>query len=166
MKSLKQLYRIGKGPSSSHTMGPYSAAVRFKEANPEAERFTVILYGSLAKTGRGHMTDEALKEAFGSIPCEIIFDTESETPTHPNTLDIIASVGGREVAKERFFSVGGGAVIAEGETLAEAEEVYEMESFTEISEYCRAKDLRLCRLGVAEILQRLSQDFLWSATFD
>ena len=143
MKSLRHLYRIGKGPSSSHTMGPYSAAKRFMKGNPEADSFTVILYGSLAKTGAGHMTDEALREAFGRLPCEIIFDTKTETPTHPNTLDIIAHSGGREVARERFFSVGGGAVIAEGETLPEASEVYGMSSFTQISEYCRARDMRL-----------------------
>ncbi len=143
MKSLKLLYRIGKGPSSSHTMGPYTAAIRFSESTQDAERYRAVLYGSLAKTGRGHMTDEALRQAFGERPCEIIFDTDTDTPKHPNTMDLIALTGDKEIKRERFYSVGGGAVLAEGETLIEADEVYPMNSFTEISEYCREREMRL-----------------------
>ena len=68
MKSLKKLYRIGRGPSSSHTIGPERAALMFKELNPEADGFKVILYGSLAKTGKGHMTDAVLRQSFAPVP--------------------------------------------------------------------------------------------------
>ncbi len=143
MKSLKLLYRIGKGPSSSHTMGPYTAAKRFAESTRGAESYRVILYGSLSKTGVGHMTDIALKQAFGEFPCEIVFDTETPTDTHPNTMDLIAVFGGEEIKKERFFSVGGGEVVREGELPLLADEVYPLNSFTEISEYCREREMRL-----------------------
>ena len=64
MQSLKYLYRIGSGPSSSHTMGPISAAMRFCAENPDADEYKVVLFGSLAKTGKGHMTDTALARVF------------------------------------------------------------------------------------------------------
>ena len=63
MESIKEIYKIGKGPSSSHTMGPKKAAEMFKGMYPGASSFTVTLYGSLAATGKGHMTDVALIEA-------------------------------------------------------------------------------------------------------
>ena len=143
MQSLRYLYRIGKGPSSSHTMGPLAAAKRFIEENPSAESYKVVLYGSLAKTGRGHMTDIVLGEAFDGRECEVVFDLEKPTDIHPNTLDFFAYTGGKETAYRRFYSIGGGEIIAEGETQTEHGEVYEMNSFTAISEYCREHDLRI-----------------------
>ena len=79
MKSLTNLYRIGKGPSSSHTIGPERAALYFKKKNPDAEGFSVTLYGSLAKTGKGHMTDAVLRQTLAPVPSEIIFDLETES---------------------------------------------------------------------------------------
>ena len=73
MKSLRELYKIGKGPSSSHTMGPNKAALIFKSENPDADYFKVILYGSLAKTGKGHRTDTAIYDALSPVETEIIF---------------------------------------------------------------------------------------------
>ncbi len=143
MQSLKYLYRIGKGPSSSHTMGPLAAAKRFLSENPGADSYKVVLYGSLAKTGKGHMTDEAIREAFGEIPCEIAFDLDTPTEYHPNMMDISA-VTGEEIFKTvRYFSVGGGEVIAEGEARAKHAEVYPLRSFTAISEYCRQREMRI-----------------------
>ena len=82
MESLKELYRIGTGPSSSHTMGPERAAHRFKEKYPQADRFLVTLYGSLAKTGKGHLTDDILVKTFAPLPVEIRFDLRiSLSPT-------------------------------------------------------------------------------------
>jgi len=143
MQSLKYLYRIGRGPSSSHTMGPIAAAERFLAAYPHASSYRAILYGSLAKTGRGHMTDRALTETFGTRPCEIIFDTETPTDFHPNMLDLIALDGEQELARTRYYSIGGGEVIAEGEPPAEHGDVYPLNSFTAISEYCRERDMRI-----------------------
>jgi len=143
MQSLKYLYRIGKGPSSSHTMGPLAAARRFLTETPGADSYKVILYGSLAKTGKGHMTDTAVAEAFAAYRCEIVFDCDTTAEYHPNMMDIIAYSNGEELKRSRFYSVGGGEVIAEGEARAEHRSVYPLRSFTEISEYCRQREMRL-----------------------
>ena len=143
MQSLKYLYRIGLGPSSSHTMGPVAAAKRFLGECPDAPAYRVILYGSLAKTGRGHMTDVALGKVFEDKQYEIIFDYDTPTDRHPNTMDVIALDGEREIKRTRFYSVGGGEVIAEGESATEHPSIYPLRSFTEISRLCRARDIRL-----------------------
>ncbi len=143
MQSLRYLYRIGRGPSSSHTMGPLTAAKRFIAENPGAQRYKVILYGSLSKTGKGHMTDTILEEAFEGKSCDIVFDFDTPTDRHPNTMDFFAYSYGNETAKKRYFSVGGGEVVEEWEKAAPHEEVYNFNSFTEISNYCREKDIRI-----------------------
>lgn len=143
MQSLRYLYRIGNGPSSSHTMGPIAAAVRFLSEFSDAEEYKVILYGSLAKTGRGHMTDVAVRTVFGERACEILFDADTETERHPNMMDMLAFASGREIARRRYYSVGGGEVVADGEDYESHAEVYQFDSFTAISEYCRARDMRI-----------------------
>lgn len=143
MQSLRYLYRIGNGPSSSHTMGPIAAVKRFLAENPEYEEYKVILYGSLAKTGKGHMTDVAAKNAFEERKCEIEFDYDSPTDVHPNTMDIIGINDGKEAIRTRFYSVGGGEVTVDGEKAESHADVYKMDSFNEISEYCREKEIRL-----------------------
>ena len=143
MQSLRYLYRIGRGPSSSHTMGPLAAAERFLAAYPTADSYRVILYGSLAKTGRGHMTDFILREVFGERALDIVLDCETPTDFHPNTMDILAFTGGEEIARTRYYSVGGGEILADGEQFAEHDEVYPLNSYTEISRYCREKEIRL-----------------------
>lgn len=142
MQSLKYLYRIGKGPSSSHTMGPLAAAKRFIAENPEAEKYKVILYGSLAKTGRGHMTDKVLNEAFSGKKFEVIFDDETLCDFHPNTMDFTA-INGECVSRKRFYSIGGGEIVADGEEPTEHEKIYSLSSFSEISKYCREREWRL-----------------------
>ncbi len=143
MQSLRFLYRIGKGPSSSHTMGPIAAAKLFLAEFPNAEEYRVVLYGSLAKTGKGHMTDLALRQVFSERTCEIVFDYETPTDYHPNTLDFFALSGGETVAKRRYYSVGGGEVLAEGDADREHGEVYSLNRFADISAYCRERDLRI-----------------------
>lgn len=142
MQSLKYLFRIGRGPSSSHTMGPSAAAKRFLAEFPDAESYDIILYGSLAKTGKGHMTDRVLEEVFEGRRYVIAFDTLTECERHPNTIDFIARYSDRDETR-RFYSIGGGEVIAEGENATEHESVYPLSKFTDISEYCREKDIRL-----------------------
>lgn len=142
MQSLRYLYRIGRGPSSSHTMGPDKAAHRFLEMYPDADSYRIVLYGSLAKTGKGHMTDAVLEQAFSGKKCEIVLDTETDTPEHPNTLDITAYMGGEEFTK-RFYSIGGGEILMQGEQKHESPEVYDLNSFSEISRYCREKEIRI-----------------------
>ena len=145
MKSLRELYKAGKGPSSSHTMGPYKACRIFGTENPGAASFRVILYGSLADTGKGHATDKACEEGFMPKPCEVIFDRRRDVELpHENTLDIIAlDENGKEMNRMRAISVGGGAVSFEGREDLEPEDVYEENTFEEISAYCKEKDISL-----------------------
>ena len=140
MKSLKELYRIGKGPSSSHTIGPERACRMFLKENPSADTFTAVLYGSLALTGEGHGTDEVIKSV---LPCVTIkFDAHTHT-AHPNTMDLIAYKNGVEQAKIRVYSVGGGAIEVEGREDTDGAEIYDLESLTAIREHCENNALRL-----------------------
>ena len=161
MHSLKYLYRIGRGPSSSHTMGPLAAAEHFLAAYPAAERYKIILYGSLAKTGRGHMTDSALREAFEDRECEIIADTDTPTDFHPNTVDFIAYSKGCEPVSERYYSIGGGEILKDGDKLLPYPDVYAFNSFREISNYCRENDIRIWQYAEqcegSEIFEYLSE---------
>jgi len=143
VESLKELYRIGKGPSSSHTMGPRNAALFMKSRYPDADRFSVRLMGSLAKTGKGHLTDEAVIEAIAPLPCEIIWDTESPTPVHPNTLEFRAFRGDALIVSQNVFSVGGGKFVVEGDAAADPDDIYPEKNFEEIKRYCRRENLRL-----------------------
>ncbi len=143
MQSLKELYKIGKGPSSSHSIGPDRAARRFAALYPTANRYRVVLFGSLAFTGRGHMTDRVIEEAFAPIPCEIEFDRETPCDVHPNTMDFYAYRDGELLGKLRVFSVGGGTIQAEGEVLLELPEIYSLSTYSEIAEYCRTKNMRI-----------------------
>ena len=110
MKSIREIYKIGKGPSSSHTMGPERAAKLFKEKNPDADAFKVILYGSLSATGVGHGTDRVLREVLSPMPTEIIFSTEILHGAHPNTMDFFAMKNGAECCSMRVESIGGGDI--------------------------------------------------------
>ncbi len=137
MKSIRDIYKIGKGPSSSHTMGPERAAWIFKAAHPDADQFTVLLYGSLSKTGVGHGTNRVVREVLSPTPTEIIFSDEIIPHSHPNTLDFIAVKQGAEVARQRFESIGGGDIRYEGGGAAAAPEVYPENTFAEIMAVCK-----------------------------
>ena len=144
MRSIRDIYKIGKGPSSSHTMGPERAANIFKAEHPEAEAFRVVLYDSLAKTGVGHGTDRVLREVLEPTPTEIIFAKEDpEDLRHPNTLDFFAVEHGVESAPMRVESVGGGDIVIEGRQGSENEDVYPENSFAEIKQFCEWRKIRL-----------------------
>lgn len=136
MKSLRDLYKVGSGPSSSHTIGPENASKFFIEKNPDADSYKVILYGSLAKTGVGHRTDYVIEKTFGKRPLEIIFNETEENIPHANTMDMFAYKNGEQVDFARVMSVGGGSIKIEGYDYVEPENVYTHTSFTEIKEYC------------------------------
>lgn len=142
MQSVKEIYKTGLGPSSSHTMGPAFAAQQFSLENPTADKISVRLCGSLAKTGKGHGTDRALKEILGE-KCEVIFDTETENLPHPNTMVFSAFKGDALLNEKTFLSVGGGEITALGADPALKPTVYEHKSFTEIADYCKSRNLRL-----------------------
>ena len=137
MKSIREIYKIGKGPSSSHTMGPERAAKLFKSKYPEADGFQVILYGSLSKTGVGHGTDRVVREVLSPLPTEIVFSEDVLVNSHPNTMDFIALQGGAEIGKLRVESIGGGDIRIPGTNEAESEEVYIEHSFAEIADFCK-----------------------------
>ena len=135
MKSIRSIYKIGKGPSSSHTMGPERAANLFKERYPQADRFMVILYGSLSKTGVGHGTDRVIREVLSPISTEVIFS--ADTLSHPNTLDFYAYAGDAELGFLRVESIGGGDIRYAGQEGKAEEEVYVEHSFAEIADFCK-----------------------------
>lgn len=144
MKSIRDIYKIGKGPSSSHTMGPERAARLFREEYPDADSYKVILYDSLAKTGRGHMTDKAVLHTLA--PKETILEWSPESLgdlPHPNTMDFIAFRDGEEYGRMRVLSIGGGDIVIEGREQEQPEEYYPENTFAQISEYCKTHNIRL-----------------------
>ncbi len=156
MKSLTELYRIGRGPSSSHTMGPEKAAEFFKSAHPEADSFKVVLYGSLALTGEGHGTDRILTETL-ELPAQIIFDKTTSDIPHPNTFDIYALKDGKETGHSRVMSVGGGAIKIEGEPDVEPADVYPLSTFDDIKAYLTEHDMR-----IPEYVLKTEGEHIWA----
>ncbi len=137
MKSIREIYKIGKGPSSSHTMGPERAANHFKNLYPEADSFQVILYGSLSKTGVGHGTDRVIREVLAPLPTEIIFSKEELSGCHPNTLDLFAYKQGKELGNLRVESIGGGDIRIPGHSHLDSPDIYPENSFAEIADFCK-----------------------------
>ena len=143
MKSLKELYKIGNGPSSSHTMGPKKAALLLKEKYPEADLYKIILYGSLAYTGKGHLTDKIILKALEKKNVEIIFNKDVKELKHPNTMDLIAYKNNEELGRFTAYSVGGGSIQIGGELLKEEKNIYKLTTFTEIKKYCIKNEISL-----------------------
>lgn len=143
MESLKELYKIGRGPSSSHTMGPEKACKIFQKHNPEADRFEAILYGSLSKTGVGHGTDKVIKVTFEPTPCDVIFNNDEIELPHPNTMDLIAYKDGIEIKRIRVLSVGGGKVEIVGYKNVDPPKIYDLSTFSEIAGHCKKNHMRL-----------------------
>ena len=165
MESLNQLYKIGRGPSSSHTMGPEKACVIFKDKYPQADAFKAVLYGSLAKTGKGHGTDSVICRTLAPTPCEVTFDTAVTELPHPNTMELFALCGGEEIGHARVFSVGGGRIEFENDPAVKEPVVYELSTFKDIAAYCRKHRLRLWQY-VEEVEGREIWEYLqtvWNA---
>ena len=139
MNSLRELYKIGKGPSSSHTMGPNIAARIFGERHPDAARFEVTLYGSLAATGKGHMTDVAILETLEPIgPVKIHWEASRFLDYHPNGM-LFQAFGADDALLEEWtvYSIGGGALSeGPGKELSHSGEVYELNTLAEIIDWC------------------------------
>ncbi len=138
MKSIRELYRIGTGPSSSHTMGPRKAAEMFLQKHPDAASFQVILYGSLAATGKGHMTDVAITDTMQPhVPVEIIWKPQIFLPFHPNGMTFMSFDSDKRQTDEwTVFSIGGGALAEEGENRIDSPDIYEMSTMTQILHWC------------------------------
>lgn len=141
MESIKNIFKIGHGPSSSHTMGPLKAAQEFLSVTPGASSRRVTLYGSLAATGRGHLTDKAILDVFTPhAPCEIVWLPEVFLPFHPNGMKFEALDQAGEVTfSETYYSIGGGDILKEGETReGAARQVYDKHTIADIQKWCES----------------------------
>ena len=166
MKTIKSVYKIGNGPSSSHTVGPFHAAQIFGSRYPEADRFRVTLFGSLAFTGEGHGTGNAIRT--GLPGAEVVFDRDEKDLPHPNTMLFEAFRDGKLIGSNRIFSIGGGSIRIENEASEDEQEVYPQRNFSEILKVCRDRSLNL-----AQFIYRMEDDRLrdylktvWSAMKD
>jgi L-serine dehydratase len=155
MKSLKELYRIGHGPSSSHTVGPGNAARYFATTYPDAIEAKVTLFESFAYTGRGHLTDKVIIEQLKPIPTTVIFDRQTKTK-HPNTFEIILSFKNKSPLVRRVISVGGGAIVIEKEGLAIPQSIYPHQTFTDIKTYCFKENISL-----VQYIERFETPTIW-----
>lgn len=160
MESLREIFRIGKGPSSSHTMGPQRAAIIFAERHPDAARFEVTLYGSLAATGKGHMTDKAIIDVLKQIaPVEIVWEPSVFLPYHPNGMLFRAYNNSQDLLDEwTVYSVGGGA-LSEGKATDDyfhKESVYDLHTLKDIQTWCEHHGR-----GYWEYVKHCEGDDLW-----
>lgn len=143
MESLRELYKIGVGPSSSHTMGPQRIANRILDMYPGASRFHVDLYGSLSLTGKGHLTDYIMEQTFAPIPVSFSFKSDS-LPYHPNGLIVhVYDQQNKEEATIEAYSVGGGSIVFEGNMQEKPKQVYAQNTMKEILEYVDQHGLSL-----------------------
>ena len=165
MTSIKEIYKIGRGPSSSHTIGPERACKIFSAQNPTADEFKAILFGSLAKTGKGHGTDNVIQKTFAPLPCEIEFNMTDNDIPHPNTMALIAIKDGKEIARTRVFSVGGGYIELENAQVEMPQTVYPHDKLADIAAYCSNKAIKLWQYALEFEGQELKQHIntIWAA---
>ncbi|MBQ4424597.1 MAG: L-serine ammonia-lyase, iron-sulfur-dependent, subunit alpha [Lachnospiraceae bacterium] len=147
MRSIKSVYRIGQGPSSSHSVGPFRAAKRCRERFPQADHFEVTLFGSLAHTGEGHGTGKAIRRLLPE--CGLHYDFETTDLPHPNTMLFEAFREGEKIGQLRIFSIGGGSIRIEGDPPEDAE-TYPQKNFGEMLYDCYLENVSLT-------------DFIWRA---
>ena len=137
MESIKEIFKIGKGPSSSHTMGPRKAAMMFKESNLNAAHYEVTLYGSLASTGKGHLTDVAVEEVFGKENVKIHWRGNIILPQHPNGMLFEAfAPDGTLLDRWTTFSIGGGDISDTG-ARPQKESIYTHSKMSDILNWCK-----------------------------
>ncbi len=159
MKSVKDIYKIGKGPSSSHSMGPAKAASLFLNGLAgNISHIEVVLYDSLASTGNGHCTDKAIGESLFLYPVKFKWKPDVKLPYHPNALDFIAYNNNKEIVKQwRVYSVGGGQLHDSNGTLdMENKNIYPHNKFMDIIEYCRSENLIIW-----EYVGKFENDSIW-----
>lgn len=140
MLSIRSLYQIGYGPSSSHTMGPAKAIKIIKDQYPDLDFYEVTLYNSLALTGKGHLTEEAIKESLA--PCQVTFLTSIDINRHPNTLIIKGYQNNEIIVEKEVQSIGGGRIVFVGEEDTE-KSIYPHNNFKDIKKYCRSHNMSL-----------------------
>ncbi len=144
MDSLKELFKIGNGPSSSHTMGPERAAKRFKMENPDAVSFKVELYGSLAATGKGHLTDWVIEETLKPKATEIVWMADFVHEFHTNGMKFIAvDKDGNDTKEWLVFSVGGGTIVEDGQARGGSNKIYPLTTMDEVIKWCKKNQKEL-----------------------
>lgn len=144
MESIRQLFKIGQGPSSSHTMGPRKAAqIYLSELPAGTSKVIVTLYGALAATGKGHLTDKAVLDVLTpAVPTEIAWEPDTVLPFHTNGIRFEAiGEDGQSLGSETFYSIGGGDIVREGESRQAAQSIYPMTKIKEILEWCERTGL-------------------------
>ncbi|MDR3094849.1 MAG: L-serine ammonia-lyase [Bacteroidales bacterium] len=141
MESIRNIYKTGFGPSSSHTMGPVFAAEEFLIKNPRAESFRVTLYGSLAATGRGHLTDKAIVKTLEPYPVEILWEPHTVLPFHPNGMKFEAlEATGNTAGNQIYYSIGGGDIVEDGQTFVTgSKQVYDRSNMQDILSWCEQR---------------------------
>ncbi|MDD5707938.1 MAG: L-serine ammonia-lyase, iron-sulfur-dependent, subunit alpha [Kiritimatiellae bacterium] len=165
MKSLTELYRLGRGPSSSHTMAPARAAARFRHDFPLAASFRVTLYGSLAATGKGHMTDRAIEEALRPGTTRIVWEPGLSLPEHPNAMRFEAlDAAGTTLAQRDEYSIGGGALLSD-RTMAETYDAVSLEQVladcqrtgSSFWEYVRTRETAATWIHLTEVWSAMTE---------
>ncbi len=142
MDTIRELYKIGNGPSSSHTMGPKKAALKFLERNQEADSFKVELYGSLAATGKGHLTDYIIRHTLGNDRTTVEFKPEVDYDYHPNGMKLFALKNNQIIDEWLVFSVGGGEIKDHNEERSSSNNsVYKHENMKDILDYCETNNI-------------------------
>ena len=136
MRSIREVFYVGNGPSSSHTIGPSNAVKYILNKYPDAKFIKVTLYGSLASTGKGHLTDYIIDKFLNDVPHRIVFDTRKRV-RHPNTMIFEITLNDDTKKKEVIFSIGGGVIVVKGEKKQEGQELYPHRTLSEIMAYCR-----------------------------
>ncbi len=171
MESLKELYRYGNGPSSSHTMGPTKAAKIFLEKYNNGHRYECDLYGSLAATGKGHFTDYAIKKVFDNKKIDFTWNPDEIKPFHPNALCFRAyDKDNNIIGNELFYSVGGGKIVTEDDFSEKAKDVYPhlLSRMEKLLKYCDKEGLQFWEIPIkyegSEILDYM--ELIWNKMED
>lgn len=163
--SLKELYKIGNGPSSSHTIAPKRATELFLAHYPDVDFVKVTLYGSLALTGKGHLTDYIIDKTLGDIKHEIVFNYLELMP-HPNTMIFDGFKDHNLIASKTIISIGGGSIKVLGESLDEIKDVYPHKNLYEIKAYCKENNLNYAQYvykfdeGIKDYLEKIYDTML------
>ena len=143
MESIKEIFKIGRGPSSSHTMGPFRAACLYRKKHPRVKSFRVTLCGSLALTGKGHLTDKAVKEGLKSENVDIVWKGNEKKAFHSNALEFEVAQPGENPDKWLVYSIGGGKIVEDENKYSKPELIYKQKSMTEIIDTCTKNKITL-----------------------
>lgn len=142
MDSIKNLFIVGPGPSSSHTIGPSKAAIDFIKDIKKVDKIVVTLYGSLALTGRGHFTDKAIQNSLKDIETEVYFDLEKKNLKHPNTMIFKAYLNEKEIKNQTYYSIGGGQIVTDLKKDCK-KAIYKLNHFSDINAYISRMNMSL-----------------------